>query len=345
MDRPNFPCGCSENGCGNPSGRVEFNQTRVQTHYIHTIMRLDMDKKPKKPEKQNTVITYDGRLRLPDDNDETNVVDAANVVLDQLHKPNPMVLYDPTNNMIYPSTSSTIQSTPVIHSTNIRHISTVISHNQFEDTSRNAATTITGAPIDLQYAYRNEYSIEIPATPSQPPPPTSHQPQPDLGQTTNYPLLYTNSNYYRNSCVPGSEYDSCLPAGLDYMGQPSALLTYSNYGTLTSKACEVSGNSHIISVDNSGLEHDAPGHMGIINAPVHAHNGTYYGNHSANELYSSLGASTMVVQHEVPTHNKIGAQQYLGGVRHAFSTSDINTLVSDAPAPELVSPNEHTTNI
>lgn len=45
MDHSSFPCGCTKDGCGNTEGRIEFNSTRVQTHYIHTIMKLELDKR------------------------------------------------------------------------------------------------------------------------------------------------------------------------------------------------------------------------------------------------------------------------------------------------------------
>ncbi|XP_069691670.1 serine-rich adhesin for platelets isoform X2 [Periplaneta americana] len=47
VDRLNFPCGCSRDGCANSSGRIEFNPVRVRTHFIHTLMRLEMEKKQK----------------------------------------------------------------------------------------------------------------------------------------------------------------------------------------------------------------------------------------------------------------------------------------------------------
>lgn len=45
VDRLNFPCGCTRDCCANVSGRVEFNPARVKTHFIHTIMRLGLEKK------------------------------------------------------------------------------------------------------------------------------------------------------------------------------------------------------------------------------------------------------------------------------------------------------------
>lgn len=44
VDRINFPCSCSREGCSNPNGRIEFNPVRVRTHFIHTLMRLEMEK-------------------------------------------------------------------------------------------------------------------------------------------------------------------------------------------------------------------------------------------------------------------------------------------------------------
>ncbi|XP_074603959.1 cysteine/serine-rich nuclear protein 3-like [Brevipalpus obovatus] len=45
VDRLSFPCGCTRDGCGNQNGRVEFNPMRVRTHFIHTIMRLELERK------------------------------------------------------------------------------------------------------------------------------------------------------------------------------------------------------------------------------------------------------------------------------------------------------------
>ncbi|XP_015456600.3 cysteine/serine-rich nuclear protein 2 isoform X2 [Astyanax mexicanus] len=45
VDRMSFPCGCSRDGCRNTAGRIEFNPLRVRTHYLHTIMKLDLEKR------------------------------------------------------------------------------------------------------------------------------------------------------------------------------------------------------------------------------------------------------------------------------------------------------------
>ncbi|XP_051176429.1 uncharacterized protein LOC127291380 [Leptopilina boulardi] len=50
VDRAGFPCGCSRDGCANSSGRIEFNPVRVRTHFIHTLMRLELEKKQRDEE-------------------------------------------------------------------------------------------------------------------------------------------------------------------------------------------------------------------------------------------------------------------------------------------------------
>lgn len=50
VDRLNFPCGCTHDGCANSNGRIEFNPMRVRTHFIHTMMRIEMEKKQEQEE-------------------------------------------------------------------------------------------------------------------------------------------------------------------------------------------------------------------------------------------------------------------------------------------------------
>ncbi|KAE8626753.1 hypothetical protein XENTR_v10006733 [Xenopus tropicalis] len=52
VDRMSFPCGCSRDGCSNIAGRIEFNPIRVRTHYLHTIMKLELEKKRQQPKTQ-----------------------------------------------------------------------------------------------------------------------------------------------------------------------------------------------------------------------------------------------------------------------------------------------------
>ncbi|XP_077339804.1 cysteine/serine-rich nuclear protein 2 [Lithobates pipiens] len=52
VDRMSFPCGCSRDGCSNVAGRIEFNPIRVRTHYLHTIMKLELENKRQQPRPQ-----------------------------------------------------------------------------------------------------------------------------------------------------------------------------------------------------------------------------------------------------------------------------------------------------
>lgn len=45
VDRQTFPCNCIVESCSNPQGRIEFNPLRVRSHFIHTLMRLEIQKK------------------------------------------------------------------------------------------------------------------------------------------------------------------------------------------------------------------------------------------------------------------------------------------------------------
>lgn len=53
VDRVNFPCGCTRDNCANANGRIEFNPVRVRTHFIHTLMRLELEKKQKLEEEES----------------------------------------------------------------------------------------------------------------------------------------------------------------------------------------------------------------------------------------------------------------------------------------------------
>lgn len=51
-----FPCGCTRDGCGNVNGRIEFNPARVKTHFIHTIMKLELEKRQEMSEDATTSV-------------------------------------------------------------------------------------------------------------------------------------------------------------------------------------------------------------------------------------------------------------------------------------------------
>lgn len=75
VDRFSFPCGCTKDGCGNTHGRTEFNPRRVQTHYIHTTMRLELEKRL-----QDEPRVQQDQTGLPEDLQEFEEQDEAQTV-------------------------------------------------------------------------------------------------------------------------------------------------------------------------------------------------------------------------------------------------------------------------
>lgn len=56
VDRMSFPCGCTRDGCRNARGRIEFNPVRVRTHFIRTLMQLEMEKKLEARQADGSVV-------------------------------------------------------------------------------------------------------------------------------------------------------------------------------------------------------------------------------------------------------------------------------------------------
>lgn len=82
MDRPNFPCGCSLHGCDNVVGRVEFDPERVRIHFIHTILRLELENKQNRSEeivfKNDVSRQWHPQTRPPDISTANTINDFSN---------------------------------------------------------------------------------------------------------------------------------------------------------------------------------------------------------------------------------------------------------------------------
>ncbi|BHF65871.1 positive regulation of transcription by RNA polymerase II [Sparganum proliferum] len=88
VDRLNFPCTCvSPHHCRNPAGRIEFNPVRVKTHYLHTRMRLELERQREEKRQRNTELcasTHERSGVLPENllsstscNDDKDVLEGA----------------------------------------------------------------------------------------------------------------------------------------------------------------------------------------------------------------------------------------------------------------------------
>ncbi len=81
VDRPNFPCGCSRHGCDNQVGRVEFDPERVRIHFIHTILRLELENKQNRSEeifKNDVSRQWHPQTRPPDISTAGSISDFSN---------------------------------------------------------------------------------------------------------------------------------------------------------------------------------------------------------------------------------------------------------------------------
>ncbi|XP_026073220.1 cysteine/serine-rich nuclear protein 3-like [Carassius auratus] len=56
VDRMSFPCGCTKEGCSNAAGRIEFNPIRVRTHFLHTIMKLELEKSREQQQNSGSIV-------------------------------------------------------------------------------------------------------------------------------------------------------------------------------------------------------------------------------------------------------------------------------------------------
>uniref|UniRef100_A0AAY4DYR0 Cysteine/serine-rich nuclear protein N-terminal domain-containing protein n=1 Tax=Denticeps clupeoides TaxID=299321 RepID=A0AAY4DYR0_9TELE len=60
VDRMSFPCGCSKDGCGNAAGRIEFNPVRVRTHFMHTLMQLELERSQEQQQQPDNIRAGNG---------------------------------------------------------------------------------------------------------------------------------------------------------------------------------------------------------------------------------------------------------------------------------------------
>lgn len=125
-----FPCGCTRDGCGNVNGRVEFNPARVKTHFIHTIMRLELEK----------------RQEMSDDaaSSSSSVIQNHPKWWSQMRMQ--QTTSNQTNNCNYTYSASASSSSSSSSTSTQQHYNNKVAQHQQQQES-----------IDLHYAYRDDY--------------------------------------------------------------------------------------------------------------------------------------------------------------------------------------------
>lgn len=133
-----FPCGCNRDGCANVNGRIEFNPARVKTHFIHTIMRLELEKRQELSEDVSSSVIQHAPSKWWSQMRSSHLSSTNN---------SSSATY---SNYIYnngvPHTSTTTSTPPSQYGAKIPSISTMV------------APAMNQESLDLHYAYRDEYS-------------------------------------------------------------------------------------------------------------------------------------------------------------------------------------------
>jgi hypothetical protein len=231
-----FPCGCTRDGCANVNGRIEFNPARVKTHFIHTIMRLELEKRQEMS--------------------SSDVVDSSTSVIQQHHSKwwSQMRMQQPQTSAScsygnYSYNNGTAQQ----YSTKIPPISTMVPGQE---------------SLDLHYAYRDEYINGAPSSLS-----LSSETASTSFNGSNASEYYNNYNYnlYQNGYQMSHQQQQMhqptyqIPSQSNFSS--SSDCQYSNY-TPTNGAGRYHHHSRIESVVdvNGGVYNYAP--------PLHNGNGT-----------------------------------------------------------------------
>lgn len=237
-------------------------------------MRLELEKKQKKSDKQNTLNTYDGRLRLRESDDDSSVVDGPSLNSHQSSSLGRLITYNPSNNILYPT--ATNQS-----SVDLGGNSNPYGSN--DETSRNCVTTLAESPLDLHYAFRNDY-VDI---------------APSDSLQTNYPSLYGSPNYY--AANSGAAFDF---AAMNANSPSTIIPNFSPYTTNIPYNGLLSNANVTVSCSNDGSSTSSTSYYNSVNSDCVNLNGSLFdsnlnGSHDDSMLSSNpmLNNKTIIIKY------------------------------------------------
>lgn len=216
-------------------------------------MRLELEKKQKKCDKQNTLQSYDGRLRLRENDEQSN----STVNTASIHNRTSLgrlVNYSPANNILYPTSTIQSSSSVIVNPIDQPHSydSSIINNAN----RGNCIGQLGESPFDLQYEYRSEYVVDLPSSDS------TH---------SNYSLLYPSTSYYSPDTIsPFPEYTANKTSV-----QPS-FLTYSSEVPYDNN--QLNGNSllSVTAIASDKSENNSEGLRYAIGATSEHCNNSYY---------------------------------------------------------------------
>ncbi|KAM7353880.1 AXIN1 up-regulated 1 isoform 1-T2 [Cochliomyia hominivorax] len=252
VDRDMFPCGCSRDACGNIIGRVEFNPTRVRTHYIHTLMRLEMENRQQQnpyssavasPMHPSTPSSYYQNHLQPQSNYSSGYASPAYNTASDLHQQTVANSYYHTQT---PSTSNSLYG----------------QQNAIEMSHNGSAATATTAPqYSMDSLDSSLFGGTTTATPSygELMPVTSYhygnvQTQVSPYNSYHNSSPYINTNNTINSLTTPSTYSSCAVPSIPPYGTATtteasgvyhSVSSLTSLETTTAPSCGVNGASSL----------------------------------------------------------------------------------------------------
>uniref|UniRef100_A0A336LW13 CSON002666 protein n=1 Tax=Culicoides sonorensis TaxID=179676 RepID=A0A336LW13_CULSO len=250
VDRPNFPCGCTRDGCANVVGRVEFSPMRVRTHYIHTVMKLQMENKQERLRSSTNAASaastssYKAWQQQQQQQTQSNIrqvpstSSASSCVVDGIPSQQTQhcdfgLIYDNTHSNSTPEMSNTAQNYTYHQNDATSYTNHIIDYNPKPSTSTSYPSTTTYDPNNAYITYPEQYlqetvtyetnayqlhSYDINATTS-----THHQYeiQPQIQyQTTTQPYTTNDSQYCLQSPQP-----QLLPSIVNQQIMPDLMIT------------------------------------------------------------------------------------------------------------------------
>lgn len=295
-----FPCGCNRDGCGNVNGRVEFNPARVKTHFIHTIMRLELEKRQEMSDEGASSTS-------------PNIIQNHPKWWSQMRLQQTSTSSNPNNcnysNYAYsPSSSSTSPYSTI--SLKSQH-SSVTSPN-----------VVTQESLDLHYAYRDDY-INNPINSDN----TSSFSSSANGHDYYSPYYLTNL-----STTPNSHYQSGYQQQQNVHHLPyytnSSDCQYSNYSaTNGSNRYHLKNDSTTTALDINGFtSYNSPNNtVSVIQNQQQSSRLSYQPNGDSD------GADGIVIIEQLPTIENFGTSltQTLPLATGATSSTTANSIVEN----------------
>lgn len=154
VDRISFPCGCSRNGCVNSVGRVEFNASRVRTHFIHTILRLELDNKPTSlPLDDHNIVFPNATIPEWYPNIHDGVLNPNNAAPNT----NGYALVAPSLGIFESGSNRLLPSTDIVDVSNCSGISNNSDNRNLPDPIHTDTEVLAGSGTMDHYAYSDNY--------------------------------------------------------------------------------------------------------------------------------------------------------------------------------------------